>query len=216
MVRCSPNLPHTHKLTKFSDDVAFKVGPSVTQDLGQCYKDQDINLPQEPSNSFHSLIGGHIHHDMLSKMVAKDQMVHQFWGLIQLHCCLDVGKVILQQLQRCGNNDWSHWGFGTNAFMLDESIRAANHPLHLGWVIRTNHSASTVSAVGLGVWHRTDIHSWQLPGSLGDHELQNFLQFACRVWWWVKKIPGRALTSSSLTLFSICTHLHKLLDDIHH
>ena len=38
----------------------------------------------------------------------------------------------MQQLQRCGNSGQLHWGFFKNAFMLDASPAAANHPLHLG------------------------------------------------------------------------------------
>ena len=54
----------------------------------------------------------------------------------------------MQQLQRCGNNDQSHWGFGTNAFMLDASLTAANHPLHL-----SGHAGP----------HELAIQQWQCP-----------------------------------------------------
>ena len=57
MVRWSPNLPYAHKLTKLSDDVAFEVGPSITLELGQCSKDQDVSLPQKLSNSFTVWLG---------------------------------------------------------------------------------------------------------------------------------------------------------------
>ena len=96
IVRWIPNLPYAHKLTKLSDDIAFKVGPSVTEDFGWCSKDQDLTLPQKLGNSFDSFTGCHICHDMFLKMVAKDQKVHHIWGLIQLHCCLNAGKVNMQ------------------------------------------------------------------------------------------------------------------------
>ena len=118
-------------LAKLSDGVAFKVGPSITQELGQCSEDREVTLPQKLINSLHSLIRGHVCHDVLHKMVAKDQKAHHMLGLIQLHHCLDEGKVNMQQLQRYGNNDQSQWGFGMNAFMLDASLTAANCPLHL-------------------------------------------------------------------------------------
>ena len=67
-----------------------------------------------------------------------------------------------------------------NAFMLDASLTAANYPLHLG-----SHAGSAeliiqgaqclllalVSSIAV-----TSIHGSYLL-SLGDHELQNFLQF---------------------------------------
>ena len=71
MVRWSPNLPYAHKLTKLSDDTAFKVGPLVTQELGWCTEDQDVILPQKLSNSFHSLMRGHVCYDMFCKMVTQ-------------------------------------------------------------------------------------------------------------------------------------------------
>ena len=81
MVRQSPNLPYANKLAKLSDDVAFKVGPSVTQELGWCFEDWDVILSQGLSNSFCSLIGGHICHDVFCKMVTKDQKVHHVCGV---------------------------------------------------------------------------------------------------------------------------------------
>ena len=43
-----------------------------------------------------------------------------------------LGKFNMEQLQGCGNNDQSHGSFDMNAFMLDASLTAAKHPLHLG------------------------------------------------------------------------------------
>ena len=88
-------------------------------------------MPQKLSNSLHGLIHGHVHHDMFCKMVTKDQKVHHVWWLIQLKHGLSAGKVNMQELQRCSDNDRSHGGFGTKAFMLDALLTAANHPLHL-------------------------------------------------------------------------------------
>ena len=52
MVRWSPNLPYAQKLTKLSDDVAFKVGPSGDRELGWHSKDWDVSLPQKLSKVF--------------------------------------------------------------------------------------------------------------------------------------------------------------------
>ena len=68
---------------------------------------------------------------MYCKVVTKDKNIHHIWQLIQLHHCLNVGKVNVQQLKRSSNNDASHWGFGMSAFMLDALLAAANHLLHL-------------------------------------------------------------------------------------
>ena len=92
VVRWSPNLPYAHKLTKLSDDVAFKVGSLVTQELGWCSKDWDISLPQKLSNGLQSLIGGHMCHDMFCKVVTKGQIAYHIWGSIQLNSCLNTDK----------------------------------------------------------------------------------------------------------------------------
>ena len=81
MVRWHPNCPYAHKLTKLSDDVAFKVGSSVTQELGQCSEDWDISLPQKLSNSFCNLIRGHICHNMFCKVFTKTKHFTTFVGL---------------------------------------------------------------------------------------------------------------------------------------
>ena len=52
MVRWNPDLLYAHKLTKLSDDVAFTVGSSDTQELGQCSQDWDISLPQNLATVF--------------------------------------------------------------------------------------------------------------------------------------------------------------------
>ena len=57
MVRLSPNLLNAYELTQFFDNVTFEIGISITQELGQCFKDQDISLPWKLSNSLGSLIG---------------------------------------------------------------------------------------------------------------------------------------------------------------
>ena len=65
MVRQSPNLLYAYQLTKLSDDVAFKIGPSVTYELGWSSEDQEIALQQELSKIFYSLIREHVHHNVL-------------------------------------------------------------------------------------------------------------------------------------------------------
>ena len=124
------------------------------------------------------------------KVVTKDQKVHHVWWLIQLHHCLNGGKVNMQQLQRCGNNDQSHWGFGMNAFMLDASLTADNCPLHLGshgglpeLIIQQAQGLLLALVSGIMV---TSIHG-SYPVSLGDHELQNFLHFTS---WGVAMVKG--------------------------
>ena len=76
-----------------SDDVAFKVGSSVTQEHGWCSKDQDISLPQKLSKGLCSLNRNHICQDMFHKVVTKDQNVHHIWGFIQLHSCFNTGEI---------------------------------------------------------------------------------------------------------------------------
>ena len=73
-------LLNAHELTQLTYDVAFKVGSSVTQELGWGSEDQDISLPQKSSNSFCSLIWSHICHDMPHKVVTKDQNIHYVWS----------------------------------------------------------------------------------------------------------------------------------------
>ena len=80
MVQQSPNLPYAHKLAKFSDNVAFKIGHSVAEELGWCSEDWDVTLPQKLSNSFCSLIRGHICYDMFCKVVEKTKRFTMFWG----------------------------------------------------------------------------------------------------------------------------------------
>ena len=118
------------------------------------------------------------------RWITKDQKVHHIWGLIQLYCCLNAGKVNMQQLQRFGNNDSGHIeAFGMNAFMLDALLTAANHPLHLSGhagspkpVIQQAQCPLLALVSSIVV---TSIHG-SYSVSLGDHESQNFLQFASR------------------------------------
>ena len=119
------------KLTKVSDNTAFTVGSLVTQELAWGSEDQDVTLPQKLSKSFCSLSGGHVCHNVLCKVVITDQNIQHIWGLIQLYHCLNAGKVHVQKLQRRSNNDGSHWDFGMSAFMLDASLTAAYHLVHL-------------------------------------------------------------------------------------
>ena len=98
----------------------------------------------------------------------------------------------MQHLQGCGTNDWSHWVFGMNAFMLDALLTAANHPLHLGGyarqtepIIQQAQCPLLALVCDIAV---TSIHG-NLPVSLGDHKLQTFLQFASGVVAMVKGSP---------------------------
>ena len=89
----------------------------------------------------------------------------------------------MQQLQKCSDNGRSHGGIGTNAFMLDVSLAAANCPLHLSGhagpselVIQQAQCLllALVSSITMTSSHGS------YPVSLGDHELQNFLKFISR------------------------------------
>ena len=86
-------------------------------------------------------------HDLFCKMVAKKtKRFTTFKVLVQLHHGLNAGKVNMQQLQRCGNNDSSHRGFSTTAFMLHASLTADDHLRHLcshAWPTKTSHVGST-------------------------------------------------------------------------
>ena len=70
-----------------------------------------------------------------------------------------------------------------NAFMLDASLTAANHPLHLGGhagppelIIQQTQCLLVALVSGIMV---TSIHGSYTVG-LEDHKSQNFLQFASR------------------------------------
>ena len=87
----------------------------------------------------------------------------------------------MQQIQRCGNNDQSHLGFGMNAFMLDALLTAANHPLHLSGhagppklVIQQAQCLLLALVSSIVV---TSIHG-SYPVSHEDHKSQNILKFA--------------------------------------
>ena len=134
-------------------------------------------------------------------MVTKDQKFHHIWGLILLLHCLNAGKVNIQQLQRCGNNDQSHWGFGMNAFMLDALLTAANCPLYLSGHAKPPEPViqKAVSTVGLGgVQHHSDIHSWQLPSEPWGYQITKFLPVHQQGCGNGKGLSGRVLTSSTL------------------
>ena len=127
-VRQSPSLLYVYKLTKLSDNVAFKVGSSVTQYLGWGSKDWDVTLVQKLSNSFCSLIGGHICHYKFCKVVIKDKNVHHIWGLILISMLV---KSMCNNSKEVVTMMGLYWGFGTSAFMLDALLAAANCLLYL-------------------------------------------------------------------------------------
>ena len=70
-----------------------KIGSSITQELGWGSKDWDISLLQEFSKSLCSLIGGHISHDMICKVIAENQNAHHVWWLIQLDSHLNAREI---------------------------------------------------------------------------------------------------------------------------
>ena len=143
-------------------------------------------------------------------------------GLIQLHDCLNAGKVNMQQLQGCGNNDWLHWGFGANAFILDALLTAANHPLHLGSHGRPPEviiqQAQCLPLALVSSIKVTSIHG-SYPVSLWDHKSQNFLQFTSGLWQWYRAaqqsvillcfwrivLPSSVFASSPIRCLSFCT-----------
>ena len=130
------------------------------------------------------------------KWSQNTKKVHHIWGLIHLHCCLNAGKVNMQQLPRFGNADGLHWCFGMNALMLDASLAAANCPLHLS--SHACHSAGSLYTVGLGVQYRDGIHSWQLPNGLWGPQITKLLPVCQQRCGNCKGLPGRVLTSSAL------------------
>ena len=75
VVGCGPQLLHTKDLAHFINYTAHEVSISVTQEPGWGSKDGDVTLMQEFSNSFCSLIGGHICQYMLHKVVLETKML---------------------------------------------------------------------------------------------------------------------------------------------
>ena len=114
------------------------------------------------------------------KWSQKTKRFTMFGGWSNFIVCLNAGKVNMQQLQRCGNNDHLYSGFGMNAFMLDELLARANHPLHLSSHARSPElviqQAQCLLLALMSSIMVTPIHG-SYPVSLEDHESQNFLQF---------------------------------------
>ena len=130
-------------------------------------------------------------------MVTEDQKVHHIWRLIQLHHCLNAGKVNMQQLQRCGNNDQSHWGFGMNAFMLNASLTAANCPLHLSGHVRP--PELVIQQAHCLLWALvSSIIVTSIHGSIHGPEIAQLLPVHQQECGNCKGFPGRGLTSSTL------------------
>ena len=98
VVRQSSCLSNDHELTQLTDNVAVKVGSSVTQELGWCSEDQDVSLPQESGNSFCGPIQSHIHHNVSCEVVTKDQNIHYMWWLVQFYSYLNASEVHMKQL----------------------------------------------------------------------------------------------------------------------
>ena len=101
----SSHLPTIHELAQLTDDVALKGGSSVTQELGWCFKDYDVALPQKFSNSFCHLIRGHICHNVSCEVVTKDQNIHYMCGSVWFHCHLNASEIHMKQLQRRGDQN---------------------------------------------------------------------------------------------------------------
>ena len=196
MIRWSPDLRYAYKLAKLSDDVDFKDGSSITQELGWCSKDQDISLPPKLSNSLCSLIRGNICHNVFCKMVKKDQVVHHIRGLIQLHHCLNAGNVNVQQLQRNTNNDGSHWSFGMSVFMLDAFLTVADCLLHPhGYSWQPEMLMEEVQHSLLNFWWNP---SWPLLSEPWGLQITKFLQTYQWVYGDGRRLLGRVLVSSAL------------------
>ena len=62
-------------LTQFLNDATGKASTSVTQEPGWGSRDRDIASISKFSESFCSLMGGHIHQYMFSEMVLENQDV---------------------------------------------------------------------------------------------------------------------------------------------
>ena len=105
VVRQGSCLPNACELTQFADDVALKVGSSVTQELGWCSEDQDVSLPEKFSNSFCHLIRSHIHHSVSFEVVTKDQNINYMWLLVQFHSHFNASEIHMKHLQRRGDQN---------------------------------------------------------------------------------------------------------------
>ena len=62
-----------------------KLAPQSIRSLSGASEDWDVSLPQRLGDRFCSLIGGHVHHNVLHKVVTKDQKAPHVWVLVQLH-----------------------------------------------------------------------------------------------------------------------------------
>ena len=99
------------------------------------------------------------------KWLQKDQRVHHIWGLIQLHCGLNAGKVT------CSNSKGVVTVMGCMGLWYDclhVGCIAHSHrsPSASEWpclATRTSHATNVMFSVDLDVHHLSDIHSWQLP-----------------------------------------------------
>ena len=84
MVRWSSNHPYARELTQLFNDITFKIGALITQELGCGSEEWDVSLPQKSSNDLCSLVGGQIRHDMFCTVITENQNAHHVWWLVQL------------------------------------------------------------------------------------------------------------------------------------
>ena len=162
MVWQSSHLPNAHELTQFADDVALNVGSSVTQELGQCSKDQDVSLPQKLSKSFavwsgvtfaivclmkwsqktktFTMCGGWSSSIVVS-MLVKSPWSSSKWEVTRIAC-----SVALAWVSFC----WIHLSWPLIAPASTLPYQATKMSLATG----------TVLPIGLDVLHPYGIHSW--------------------------------------------------------
>ena len=178
MVRQSPYLPYAHKLTKLSDDVALKADSFITLQCGCCSKDWDVTLPQTLSNSPCSLIGGHVCHNMFHKVVTKDQNVNLVGGFNSI-----IISMLVKSTCSSSNDAVTMMGHIGALAQLDTLLTVANCLLHLGghsWppelVMKKAQCLMLTLVSSISV---TSVHGSHSV-SLGDHKLQNLLQFTSR------------------------------------
>ena len=200
MVRQSSNLPYCCQLTQLSDDVAFKVGSSITQEPGQGSKDWDVTLLQKLSKSFCSLVQGHIHHNMLHKVITKTNTFTTFgrWFnsiivsiLVKSMCSNSNGAVSM--VGHIGALAWvsSCW-MQCSQLLIAFCIWAAI-PGHQNWSC-SKHNVHFWPWCPASQWHSFMGATWWALGTT-NHRTSSTHQQGCGD---VTGLPGRGLASSAL------------------
>ena len=169
-------LLHAKNLAHFIDYTTHQASTSVTQKPGQGSKDGDVTLVQELSNSFCSLIRGHICQYVLCGVVLEHQDVNNSWWLVWLKvasilvkstCRRSRGAVAMMGCKgpwamcpHVVNSVCRSWWIATSGW---ESLATKNAP-----AIRTRYGHSP------DVLHLDDIHSEQQPNvPLGPQRAAN-------------------------------------------